>query len=262
MYCRIGFGWEFGTIIASLYGFSEYSYTYAIASGIGDCLGVFIGHMAYCILKYIIEKLSKTDEKPNKISLLVEVEIAVFLSSASLCSGTSWQPVVNFFQGTGWPILAVVASTWVCCGCCFFLGIKLFRCLYSPYMNAIPGNAWSNLKSDILLSVAVGGGSGVFVMTDATYLNGRGNFLVGILGIYPWSSSLQSCSCAGLSTAMGFMFAQYTENVIYAIEASFRPLFLFFSRNCARFLKGSYFDSSIQHKQSRGEVFIPLLSPI
>jgi hypothetical protein len=59
-----GFGWQMSTIDAgSYYGMASDSLSFAFSTGIGDALGVFLGHSAYYGIKSTLVDTSKIDMK-------------------------------------------------------------------------------------------------------------------------------------------------------------------------------------------------------
>ncbi len=62
---------------------------FAALTGVGDMLGVAVGHFAFSAIKSIF-----TGSDVRK-----EIPVATWLGAAAFCSGTIWQPAVNLFVG-------------------------------------------------------------------------------------------------------------------------------------------------------------------
>jgi len=203
-----GFGWQYGSVVAADYGYAAADLGFAAFTGIGDCIGVAVGHTIYYTLKRIITGNSKID-------LTTEAHIGIYLGSAAFFSGFAWQPIVNALQSTNTPFLNVALGTWGVCGLAFFTGLRLFRIIYSPVMR-IEANNSKNLVNDATLSLSIGGASGAFVGTDIVYQNGVGNEILGpLVGVLPTDSVLIGCTKAGSATAIGFTGAQIFQNVTW-----------------------------------------------
>lgn len=200
-----GFGWQYGSIVAANAGFEATDMGFFAITGLGDLTGVFLGHSIFYGIKGLVT---------GKGDFGTELQTGFFLGSAAFCSGAIWQPAVNFLQMTKAPFLSVALGTWAVCGLGFYGGLRLFRTVYSPFMNIEPNN-YQNLKNDASLSLAIGGGTSAFVGTDVAYLDGEGNFLRPIVGIEDGVADLQGCITAGSSTALGFAVAQTAENLVW-----------------------------------------------
>jgi hypothetical protein len=200
-----GFGWQYGSIIASDLGYTANDVGFAALTGLGDMTGVAVGHIIYYGVKSLLDP---------SISVKQEVQIGTFLGSAAFCSGFIWQPSVNFFQGLDVPFMGVSLGTWAVCGAAFFGGLRLFRSIYSPFLAIAPADK-ENLVHDALLSTSIGGASGGFVGTDVNYMGGEGNFLRPFVGVEATDSALSGCVKAGSATSLGFLAAQSAQNVTY-----------------------------------------------
>ena len=65
---------------------------FALTTGAGEAVGVLSGHVLYSLIKGGYDK-----------SVL---ESALLLATGTLCSGSSWQPVVNALQSMDLPFYA------------------------------------------------------------------------------------------------------------------------------------------------------------
>ena len=200
-----GFGWQYGSIIAGDLGYTATDLSFAALTGLGDCTGVLLGHATYYALKSLAS---------NDIDMKKELSTAVFLGSAAFCSGFAWQPVVNVLQGLDVPFMGVALGAWSVCGASFYVGLRLFRTVYSPLIMVAPGSS-KNVVDDAMLSLSIGGAAGGFVGTDAVYQNGDGNFLKPLVGVQPSDAALTACAKAGSATSIGFAAAQSAQNIAY-----------------------------------------------
>jgi hypothetical protein len=202
-----GFGWQAGSVMAADLGYASDSLVFALSTGVGDALGVLLGHSAY----YGCKKALIGSEN---INMTKEVQTGMFLGSAAFCSGTVWQPLVLFLQGTGLNFNGVMLGTWLGCGTAFYLGLRANRILLPRFLSHVDPCTEENKGKDAALAVSIGGATGFFVGTDTAYLPTQ-NFLIDIVGIHSGTPSLPSCVIAGSSTSLGFMTAQSGLNVLY-----------------------------------------------
>lgn len=203
-----GFGWQSSSILAENYlGYSADSLSFALTTGMGDALGVLVGHCAY----YGTKKAITGNEK---ILMKREFDTGVLLGSAAFCSGTMWQPLVDALQGASLPFAGVFAGTWVGCGTAFYLGLRAGRTILPGILEYVEEPTYDNSKTDASLSMVIGGATGFFVGTDAAYLPSQ-NFLIDIVGIPDGTPNLTGCAIAGSSTSLGFGVAQTGFNIIY-----------------------------------------------
>lgn len=201
-----GFGWQSSSIIAeNNLGYAADSMAFACTTGLGDALGVLLGHVAYYGGKKAVVG--------GSINMTQEVHTGILLGSAAFCSGTAWQPLVDALQGANLSFMEVFAGTWIGCGTAFYLGLRGGRTILSGYLKHIEEPTYENSKTDMSLSSVIGGATGFFVGTDAAYLPDQ-NFLIDIVGITDTTPDLAGCAIAGSSTAMGFATAQSGINVI------------------------------------------------
>lgn len=203
-----GFGWQYASCIAeSNLGFAADSWSFALCTGVGDGVGVLVGHSAYYAAKKAVTGNSDIDIK-------AQVQTGLLLGSAAFCSGTVWQPTVDLLTKSGLDFTSVAAGTTMGCGIAFYAGLRLFRMIYGKTLEfeGVEPNTYSNLKADALLSVSIGGATGAFVGTDVSF--GDGNWLRPIVGIEDGVSDLTGAVTAGSSTAMGFAAFQTAQNVV------------------------------------------------
>ena len=203
-----GFGWQSSSILAENHlGFGADTASFALTTGLGDGVGVLLGHTAY----YAAKRAGGFDPM---INMKREFHTGILLSSAAFCSGTAWQPLVDALQGANLPFGAVFMGTWAGCGTAFYLGLRAARTILSGPLEHVHGPTYENSKTDTSLSVAIGGATGFFVGTDAAYMPDQ-NILIDVVGISDGTPDLTGCAIAGSSTAMGFAAAQTGMNAVF-----------------------------------------------
>jgi hypothetical protein len=211
-----GFGWQGFSVIAANNGLAPTSLGFAVMTGVGDSLGVGLGHLTYKLIQRSIAQMvniGKKEEDKWVVPVMgTETQTALFLSTATFFSGTMWQPAVNLttmFNAGFWPIFA---GTGALCGCAFFFGLRLGRQLYGRLLglSAIAPPTYDNVKADAYLSIGIGGAAAVFVGTDFAMLD---NPFRSIFGVLPTDSTLVGCVRAGASTAAGYFTLQMVQNV-------------------------------------------------
>ena len=178
--------------------------TFALLTGLGDMTGVALGHTLY----YSLKKMGDP-----AIDISKEIHTSIFLGSAAFCSGFVWQPAVNALQAAGsLPFAGVMLGAFAAGTGAFMTGLRVGRAVYSPYLHVAKGTE-KNFKDDLKLSAAIGGAAGGFVGTDTAYLQGVGNPLESVVGVYPSDSELVQMTKAGASTSIGFLATQTVQNV-------------------------------------------------
>lgn len=202
-----GFGWQAGSVIATDLGYASDSLHFALSTGLGDALGVLLGHSAY----YGCKKVITSD---GNIHLSKEVQTGIFLSSAAFCSGSLWQPLVLNLQSMGFSFNGVMLGAWVGCGSAFYLGLRINRMILPRFLEHVEKCTEENKGKDATLALSIGGATGFFVGTDTAYLPTQ-NFLIDIVGIHNGASNLTSCAIAGSSTSLGFITSQTLLNFSY-----------------------------------------------
>ena len=203
-----GFGWQSSSIVAEQYlSFAPDTVSFALTTGMGDAIGVFLGHCSFYAIK-------KSVTGNPKILMRREVDTGILLGSAAFCSGTVWQPLVNVLQAAELSFQGVFAGTWAGCGLAFYLGLRAGRTLLPRFLRYVEEPTYENSKNDASLSLAIGGATGFFVGTDAGYLPDQ-NFLIDVVGIMDGTPDLAGCVIAGTSTSLGFGAAQSALNVSY-----------------------------------------------
>lgn len=120
-----GFGWQSSSIVADEYlGYAPDTMAFALTTGLGDAIGVMLGHCAF----YAAKKRITGDDG---ICMEREGQTGLLLASAAFCSGTAWQPLVDMLQAAELSFVQVFAGTWVGCGTAFYLGLRGARTVLS-----------------------------------------------------------------------------------------------------------------------------------
>merc|ERR1712151_702919 len=99
-----------------------------------------------------------------------EFDTAILLASAAFCSGTLWQPLVNFLQDSNLSFSGVFTGTTLGCGMAFYAGLRAGRTILPRFLKYVEEPTYDNSKTDALLSVSIGSATGFFVGTDVSYL--------------------------------------------------------------------------------------------
>lgn len=203
-----GFGWQSASLFAeNQLGYASDSLPFALMTGFGDGLGVFIGHCSF----YGIKKMVTGN---TQIIMKREVDTGILLASAAFCSGSAWQPLVDILQTANLSFGGVLAGTWVGCGTAFYIGLRAGRTLLPNFLEYVDEPSYENSKTDASLSMAIGGATGFFVGTDTMYLPEQ-NFLIDLVGIQDGTPNITGCIIAGTSTSLGFVGSQSILNVLY-----------------------------------------------
>ena len=179
---------------------------FALVTGLGDGIGVAVGHTGYMAIKKAVTGSADID-------MTAQAQPGIFLGSAAVCSGGIWQPFVNTLQAAGLGFNTSLVLTAGAGTLAFFSGLRLGRLIYSPIFAGVEEANYANLKADAALSVAVGGAAGCFVGTDVSYAGA--NWLRPLLGVEETCASTTASVLAGSSTALGFSVVQMGENVVY-----------------------------------------------
>jgi len=195
-----GFGWQAASLVAGSAGMEADTASFALTTGAGDFAGVLIGHGGYSILK---SAMGKSDD------LKGDLVAGLWLATAAFCSGTAWQPTVNFLHdAAGCNFAQTVVGCGAVTGFCFFGGLRIGRILFAPL--GLPQSNYANLCDDALLSVSIGAATGTFVGTDVTFAD---NVIRPFFGVEDSMTDVQGMVRAGMSTSTGFLFMQSMQNV-------------------------------------------------
>lgn len=193
-----GFGWQAASVVAGAQGFEADTMAFALTTGAGDFAGVLAGHSLFSIANAGLGRGG---------GLGSDLVAGLWLATAAFCSGTAWQPCVNYLHDVvGLNFVQTVAGCGATTGFAFFVGLRLGRVLYSPL--GMPGGG---LYNDAMLSLSIGAATGTFVGTDLSFTD---NFLSPAFGVTDTMSDLEGCIRAGSSTATGFLCMQTTQNLL------------------------------------------------
>lgn len=199
-----GFGWQTASVLADQVGFAADSVNFALATGLGDAVGVLGGHTLFYAAKKAITGKDIDMEK--------ELHTGILLGSAAFCSGTAWQPLVDLLQGSNFSFTGVVIGTTIGCGTAFYGGLRLGRTMLP--LKHVERPTFENSVKDGALSLAIGGATGAFVGTDVGYLPEQ-NWLLPVVGIPDGTADLTAAAIAGTSTSLGFGATQSLMNLTY-----------------------------------------------
>jgi hypothetical protein len=194
-----GAGWQTASLIAGNVGFASNSLAFFLTVGLGDLLGVFIGHTLFQLLK-------KKATGDASMKMTPQVQVATLLGGAAFFSGSMWQVALNAMLKLGLDFNGAFVGVGIACTWAFFAGLRVWRRLLSPNMAAVERKNYPNLKADVQLSIAIGAATAFFVGTDVSF--GATNWLASIVGITAQMSDVVGVCVAGLSTSLGFMAAQ------------------------------------------------------
>jgi hypothetical protein len=198
-----GFGWQTSSILAVNNSLDPDTLGFALSTGTGDAMGVFLGHLAYYRLK---------KSAGYNIDMRETIQTGTLLSTAAFCSGTVWQPIVNTLQGMDQSFVTVFGGTWIGCASAFYIGLRTSRNILPKIgFDKIEYPSAINNSNDLQLSTSIGGATAFFVGTDTSYLPSE-NFLMFTVGIFPNTAHLTSCVIAGTSTSLGFFMTQNLLN--------------------------------------------------
>ena len=191
-----GFAWQSSSILAdSILGYAPDSMGFALLTGMGDAIGVFVGHCLYFLAKKNVVDANGSDGRFN-IDMEKEVQTGLLLGSAAFFSGTAWQPIVNALQALELPFFQVFAGTWIGCATAFYFGLRTARTVLSGPLKHVHYPSFENSRTDKSLSLAIGGATGFFVGTDTAYLPAE-NFLFDVVGIHEGMGPVRGCITAG-----------------------------------------------------------------
>jgi len=206
-----GFGWQASSLAAGAAGLEATDVAFFLCTGVGDALGVGIGHMAWHAGKRGLG---------YDVDITTESHTATLLMTACMFSGTAWQPLVNLLHMANFTFAPAAAGTMMGCGLAFFVGLRFGRIFWSPRLRGVAAPSYANLKADAQLSMAVGGATGAFVGTDVGFVDPTTgvdtNVLRPIVGVEETVGDLHGCVLAGTSTAIGFTAVQSAQNVALA----------------------------------------------
>ena len=223
-----GAGWQTGMIIANNNAYSPLATCLSV--GAGEATGLAMGHLLFSGIKSAYRNKTWNAKK--------ELGTSALLGSASFGSGAIWQPVVDtskfLYENTKYLLsyelnqlnpninitpndlefYSVAGTTGLVCGFSFYLGLRIYRRLFSlsifNSLIAIDNANKQNAKYDRQLSLSIGGATGAFVATDPALLGNPAQYLV----INNNTISKDSIIIAGTSTGIGFSSIQSIQNLL------------------------------------------------
>ena len=145
-----GAGWQAASLVAAeKLGLASTSFAFFGAVGLGEFLGVFLGHTLFFLMKKLVRR-------DPKIKMGEQLQVATLLGGSAFCSGATRQPALNALRFLGLDFTGVFLGVGVSCTLAFFTGMRVWRKLLSPSMDAIEPNSYQNQKSDVQLAIAIG----------------------------------------------------------------------------------------------------------
>jgi len=200
-----GFMWQVGAVLTLSAGYSSHSALQYFLTGLGDCLGVFIGHSVYKMCLHHVFRM-------KTVNVRLQVEVAAILAGSSFFSGAVWSPALNVCQGAKlhfWLTFAIVGAV---CAAFFFCAIRVMRVLLPKILplKEYAKEGDTHLALDFLLAVGVFGSSALFVSTNVTYPDDPFQSFLGIVH----DKSLYGMVRAGMSTAIGFTAILTVQNLV------------------------------------------------
>jgi len=194
--CKIflaGAGWQAAAFAADAMGLGQHrslpfssGFLWLTATGIGDALGVFLGHAI--LSSYGLYHGTVSPEKFWKEAGIV--------CTGSILSGSAWQGALDSCIAGDFQFEVGMLGTGFACGMLFWTGLKAGR----SWTRSSTQGSWG----DATLSWACGGASAFFVSTDRRY---HGNWLQAVTGERTGESGVDVLR-AGLSTMLGFLVVQ------------------------------------------------------
>ena len=76
-----GFGWQGASVVADGWGFAADSVPFALTTGVGDALGVIIGHTAFYGIKKMVASPS--------IDMNAQLQTGIWLGGGAFCAGSA-----------------------------------------------------------------------------------------------------------------------------------------------------------------------------
>lgn len=193
-----GFGWQAASVVAGNQGFEADTLSFALTTGAGDFAGVLVGHSLFSFMNAALGRGG---------GLGGDLTAGLWLATAAFCSGTAWQPTVNYLHDVmHLDFVPTALSCGAVTGFAFFCGLRIGRVLYGPL-----GMPSGGMYNDAMLSVSIGAATGTFVGTDISFAD---NFLMPAFGVTDSMSDLEGCFRAGASTATGFLCVQSAQNLL------------------------------------------------
>lgn len=123
-----GAGWQAASVFAGDLGLASTSLAFCLLVGIGNLLGVFIGHSFSTFWVKTFYKEAATNNLNN------EMQVATLLGGAAFFSGAIHQPALNAMHGYGFG--ASFLGVGVACSFAFFFALRALRALLSWRMVA------------------------------------------------------------------------------------------------------------------------------
>lgn len=212
-------------------GFGMYSFVLFLASGIGEALGVTLGHLTLLAIKMACGTLPMDKCRAAMIHV-------VFISLGHLCSGFMWQPMVNFWQMTMmFPFTPAMICIGLMTGLFFLAGLTAARVLFRllKLTDGSGGRALGDpedatvltwLAPDALLSLSMAGSEAFFVATMpfmdssnwasafAVMVTDTSMMMDGMCALCSGNMVLMAAFKAGATTLIGFFVVQTLLDIV------------------------------------------------
>ena len=206
------FAWQGAALLAVYAGHGTTSVSFACSTGIGDALGVFIGHVSLSVLARAgLHACCCSVGQTSRVEISHGVIVGLWLASGSALSGSVWQPVLNLTRSLGFTAAALLTGLFTALA--FVAMLRLGRDIYGTLLGwdqSVPPGNRGNCGADLTLGVSILGALGLFCSTDGTL---EGNWAA-IFTISDDDSAFAGMVKAGSSGATGFMACQLVQNVL------------------------------------------------
>lgn len=205
------FSWQGFAYVAATNGLSADSPSFALLTGCGDAIGVFIGHLTLSVLAVTCCSTCFAN-RPSLDKVVGGALVGLWLASCSMLSGTLWQPLVNWTHPLGFELAALL--TGLCCGLSFIAALRLGRDLYGTLLgcgSSVPRGERDNFLADVCLGVSIMGALALFCATDPTL---EGNWASPAFGVTDADSKTAGMFKAGASAAVGYLVFQLLQNAL------------------------------------------------
>jgi len=196
-----GAGWQ---LFSQLTNYAPDTFGFALKTGIGDALGVAGGCYFFSSVKYGVVVFANQyfDTKWVVPGRKEGISTSILLGTASLGSGTVWQPTVNALNALLPNLYTTSLGTGLVCGGTFFIGLQASRLFYPAALGIEKPNKDNRFSDFLLAMTGISGAAAAFVFTDTS----EENPLKNIIGTD--KSFLENVFRAGVSTATGFFLLQ------------------------------------------------------
>jgi len=204
-----GFCWQGASVLADQAGYEATEVPFFLMTGIGDGLGVAVGHTAFYGLKKMLG---------SEVDMRSTTHAGIWLGSAAFLLGDRLAAHRQSMPDSiGMGFTGTFTCTWLGCAAAFYGGLRIGRTILPSVLDTLEEPTEANARADSHLSVSIGGATACFVGTDVSFVNAttgmEENWLRPIVGIEDGTPDLTGMAIAGGSTALGFSGAQMVQNL-------------------------------------------------